>query len=654
MHPIDSDPRPRGHFGLREAMRPHPTAEKRSGSHATSTKPDGAVTLARGRPAADRLLRGMATEPASSPPDPPTGELPVLERVSRRYRRVTKQLAIRPALALRQALSGGYGLAELRRDLLAGAVVGIVALPLSMALAIASGMPPQYGIYTAIVAGIVTSLLGGSPTQVSGPTAAFVVILAPICEEYGPSGLLIASMMAGLVLIGLGLFRLGRLIQFIPHTVTTGFTAGIAVVIATLQIKDVLGLTTATWPPHYLERVAALFEALPTARWPDAVIAGLTLAILLGLPRLTTRVPAPLIALPVAAITAFAASHWIPGFHVATIATRFEHGIPQLPPTPLVPWHLAGAGGEPPVLSLALLRSLVPSAFAIAMLGAIESLLSAVVADGMAGTRHDPDAELLAQGASNLVAPFFGGFASTGAIARTATNIRAGGRTPIAAAFHGVVLLAAVLFLAPLLGYLPMAGLAALLLLVAWNMSDVRHFLHILKVAPRPDVAVLLTCFGLTVIFDMVIAVSAGVMLASLLFMSRMAELTGAEWVEGEAPGLGIVLPKGVVLYRIDGPLFFGAAQKAIASLSVVGRAARAVVIDLSAVPSIDVTGLVALESALEQLHREKVAVVLAGLRPNALAKVQRAGIWEIAGERWFAATVAAGVELAAKAPQRG
>ncbi len=594
----------------------------------------------------------MASEPTPLPPDPPTDELPVLQRVSRRYRRASTQLALRPATALRQAFATGYSARDLRRDLLAGAVVGVVALPLSMALAIACGMPPQYGLYTAIVAGFVTALLGGSATQVSGPTAAFVVILAPICEQHGPSGLLLASFMAGIVLIALGLFRLGRLIQFIPHTVTTGFTAGIAVVIATLQVRDVLGLTTSVWPPHFIERVIVLVAALPTARWPDAVIAALTLAILLVLPRITARVPAALVALPVAAVAAFAAARLVPGFEVATIATRFEGGIPQVPPTPLLPWSLPGAGGLPTVLSLELVRTLVPSAFAIAMLGAIESLLSAVVADGMAGTRHDPDAELLAQGASNVVAPFFGGFASTGAIARTATNIRAGGRSPIAAAFHAIVLLVVVLGLAPLLGALPMAALAALLLQVAWNMADVRHFAHILQVATRSDVAVLLTCFGLTVVFDMVVAVTAGVMLASLLFMSRMADLTGAEWLEGEAPQLGIILPKGVVLYRIDGPLFFGAAQKAISSLSVVGRAARVVILDLAAVPSIDATGLVALESALEQLFREKVSVILSGARPGPLAKIQRAGLTAIEGRRWFADSLQSAVDQAAKLPE--
>src|SRR5215213_4290952 len=403
---------------------------------------------------------------------------------------------LRPATALRSALRHGYSRNDLRADLLAGIVVGVVALPLSMALAVASGVAPQYGLYTAIVAGMVIAALGGSMVQVSGPTAAFVVLLAPISAKFGLGGLVVASLMAGVILILMGIIRLGGLIQFVPYPVTTGFTTGIAVVIATLQLKDFLGLTVVRMPELYLERVAALARALPTVQWDDLAIGVFTLAILLLWPRITRKMPAPLIALSVAAGVAALLTWWMPGFEVATIRSRFHYeiggqilsGIPQLPPLPVLPWNLPGPDGRPLGLSLELLRDLAPSAFAIAMLGAIESLLSAVVADGMTGGSHDPDAELMAQGTGNLIAPFFGGIAATGALARTATNIRSGARSPFAAIFHALFVLLAVLALAPVLGYLPMASLAALLLVVAWNMSEIKHFTHALRVAPKSDV----------------------------------------------------------------------------------------------------------------------------------------------------------------------
>jgi sulfate permease, SulP family len=540
----------------------------------------------------------------------------------------------RPASALRASLAEGYTLATLRRDLLAGAVVGIVALPLSMALAIASGVPPAHGLYTAIVAGGLIPLLGGSRVQVSGPTAAFVVILAPIAQRFGVGGLLLATLMAGVLLFGMGVMRLGSFIEFVPYPVTTGFTAGIAVVIATLQVKDLLGLTVRSMPEHFVERVQALGEALPTAHWPDVAVGGLTLGILAAWPRVTRRVPAPLVALVAGAVAAALAVRFWPGFDVATIATRFAyrvrgivgHGIPPFPPLPALPWSLPGPSGRPLVLSFALVRELLPSAFAIAVLGAIESLLSAVVADGMTGRKHDPDAELMAQGTGNLAAPFFGGFAATGAIARTATNVRAGAVSPVAAVVHAVVVLLAVLLFAPLLGRLPMASLAALLLFVAWNMSELDHFAHVLKVAPRSDVAVLLVCFFLTVLFDMVVAVSAGVVLAALLFMKRMAEVSEVRLVDEHPFAIDRPLPKGVVVYEIAGPLFFGAAQKAMAALEEVDKGVRVVLLDLRSVPALDATALVGLESAFERLQRAKVLVVIGGARPQPLRAMARAG----------------------------
>lgn len=512
--------------------------------------------------------------------------------------------------------------------------MGVVALPLSMALAIASGVPPQQGLYTAIVAGIAVALLGGSRTQVSGPTAAFVVVLAPIAARFGIGGLLIATFLAGLMQVGMGFGRLGRYIQFIPHPVTAGFTLGIALVIGTLQIKDLLGLQTGPLPAHYVEKLFALILALPKARIGDAAIGLMTLGVLLGWPRVSRRIPAPLVALAFGGLAAFAMSRFLPATSIATIRSTFSypteggfgHGIPRVPPIPVLPWSFAGPDGDKLHLSLDLVRSLIPSAFAIAMLGAIESLLSAVIADGMTGTRHDPDAELVAQGTGNLLAPLFGGIAATGAIARTATNVRAGAKSPIAAVVHGVFVLIAVVSLAPALGWLPMASLAALLLIVAWNMSEIRHVLRTVRVAPRSDVAVLATCFTLTVLFDMVVAVSVGVLLASLLFMKRMAEVAEVRLVDETHPAWSAPLPPGVVHYEVGGPLFFAAAEKAMAALRTVEGNVRVVILDLGAVPAIDMTGLVSLGSAVERLQKGKVLVILTGVQKQPLRVLARAG----------------------------
>src|SRR5690606_10836162 len=356
-----------------------------------------------------------------------------------------------------------------RGDLTAGITVGIVALPLSMALAIATGVPPQHGLYTAIIAGIAIALCGGSRLNVSGPTAAFVVILQPIVHQHGVAGLLLAGFLAGLILIALGLAKLGRLIALVPYPVTVGFTAGIGVVIATLQIKDLLGLPLAALEGEYWHKAMLLFKALPQLRWQDALIGFVTLAVLIAWPRLKTKIPQHLVALLIGTLLAMGLALVVPGFAVDTVGSRFHYeidgfigsGIPPLPPHWQLPWTQPGPGGAPLVLSWALLQSLLQPAFAIAMLGALESLLCAVVADGMTGTRHDPNRELIGQGVGNLLVPFFGGIPATAAIARTATNVRSGGRTPLAPIIHGLFILLALLVLAPLLGYIPMASMAA-------------------------------------------------------------------------------------------------------------------------------------------------------------------------------------------------
>jgi len=553
------------------------------------------------------------------------------------------------AFGLRSRLREGYSVKDFRADLAAALVVGVVALPLSMALAIACGVPPQHGLYTAIVAGIVCSLLGGTRLQVTGPTAAFVVILVPIVHKYGLGGLLVAGMLAGALLVAMGLLRLGRLMQFVPHPVTTGFTMGIAVVIGALQLKDVFGVAL----PHtegIFEYLGALWDARREINPYDVGIAVVTLGLLLGLPRVLKRVPAPLVALVVVSLIVVACQRWWPGFHASTIAkftfklgNEVRHGIPPLPPIPIVPWHVGGFA-----LDYHTVRELLPSAFAIAMLGAIESLMAAVVADGMSGTRHDPNAELIALGIGNLLCPLFGGIAATGALARTATNIRAGARSPFAAAMHSIFILACTIVLAPLVAYLPIAALAALLIIVARNMSEARHFARLLRIAPSNDVLVMVTCFTLTVVFDMVIAVSVGVVLAALLFMRRMAMTTTVVLEQPAELGIAVELPPGVRLYEIAGPMFFGAAKSAMEAIARVGVGNdHTFVLNMQHVPTIDVTGLVALESMLDRLFRIRIKVIFAGLTPEVADLLDRAGIKREPGRLAYAPDIETAISMA-------
>jgi len=562
---------------------------------------------------------------------------------------------VRFASALRDTFKAGYGLAQLRADLLAGITVGIVALPLSMALAIASGVPPQHGLYTAIIAGALIALTGGSRYNVSGPTAAFVVILHPIAVTYGVGGLLLATLMAGVILVVMGLARMGRLIQYIPFTVTTGFTSGIAVVIASLQFKDFFGLPIGRQEDDFFLRVGEVLHKLPQLHLPDLAIGALTLGILIVWRWRGYRFPSYMVAVVVGTLAAVAATHWWPDFEVATLGTRFHYevdglsggGIPPLPPLPLLPWNLPGPDGQPLTLSLHLLRELLGPAFAIAMLGAIESLLCAVVADGMTGTRHNPNSELIGQGLGNMAAPFFGGIAATGAIARTATNIRAGGHGPLAPFFHAVFVLLAMLALAPVLSYLPMAALAALLLKVAWNISEVKHFSHVLRAAPGSDIAVLLTCFGLTVVFDMQIAVSAGVVLAALLFMKRMADIAHVKLVNEERGERDFELPADVLIYDIEGPLFFGAAEKAMNALGDTQGNVRTVILDMADVPVMDISGVIAMQSAIKRLHSHNVQVILAEVAAAPCATLRKAGITEVPDRLWVCKSLGEALRIA-------
>lgn len=535
--------------------------------------------------------------------------------------------------AWRQTLKAGYSFKALRGDLAAGLTVGIIAIPLAMALAIAVGVAPQYGLYTVLVAAPLIALTGGSRFNVSGPTAAFVVILLPITQQFGLGGLLLCTMLAGLIMIAMGLGRAGRLIEFVPYPVTLGFTAGIGIVIATLQLKDLFGLSLSSQPLHYLEQVQVLLLALPSAHLGDALVSALSLAVLILWPRWVPKVPGHLAALAVGTLAGLALEGM--GIPLATLGERFSYsldgvlhaGIPPFLPNFAWPWQLPAANGQPLNLSFELIRQLLAPAFAIAMLGAIESLLCAVVADGMTGSKHDPNAELVGQGLGNLIAPLFGGITATAAIARSAANVRAGAFSPLAAIIHAGVVLVAILLLAPLFSYLPMAALAALLLMVAWNMSEAGHVLHTLRIAPRSDVLVLLTCLILTVLFDMVLAVGVGLLLAAGLFIKRMSDLTDTAALPRHFHQALKDLPEHVLVYAIRGPLFFGAAEKALSVLRRFNNDVKVVIVDISAVPLLDMTALAALDNVLRDYRKQHVGLVLVGTSSRVRLKLRRAGI---------------------------
>ncbi len=499
--------------------------------------------------------------------------------------------------ALESWRAGLFHRHHLMRNLGAGLVVGVVALPLAMAFAIASGARPEQGIYTGIVAGVLTALFGSSRVSISGPTGAFIAILAGITAKYGIDGLQIASLMAGLILLGMGLVKLGGIIRFIPTPVITGFTAGIGVIIFVGQWKDFFGLTPAASGLHFHEKLGALVEALPSLHLPTTLLAVGALAIVVLMPRVVRRIPSPLIAM--LAVT-LAQAYWqFDG--VATIGSAFG-GIPA--GLPEMHW---------PEVSFARVLELIGPAVTIAMLGAIESLLCAVVADGMIGTRHDPNQELVGQGIANIAAPVFGGFAATGAIARTATNIRNGGNSPLASVVHALTLLAVIVALAPLAVNIPLAALAAILFVVAWNMSEARHFIDLLRHAPINDKALLIITFLLTVFADLVIAVNVGVLLAALLFMKRMSETVKIEGESAEALAsvCPVGVPKGVQIYSIDGPLFFGAAATFERTLAGLHDDTRVLVLRLGQVPMADATAMQALADMTRHFQQRGVKVLL-------------------------------------------
>jgi SulP family sulfate permease len=508
-------------------------------------------------------------------------------------------------------------------NILAGLIVGVVALPLAMAFAIASGAKPEQGIYTAIVAGGFTSLFGGSRLQIAGPTGAFIVILAGITAKYGIEGLQVATLMAGVMLMLMGLARLGGVIKFIPDPVIVGFTSGIGVIIWVGQWKDFFGLSPiATEAEHFHEKLWHLTQAFSTLQLETTALSLLTLAVLLLSPKVFKRIPSPLVAMLVAT-----AIQWYFNFEsVATIGSAFG-SIPQSLP------HF-----QVPSVTFSEVLQLIGPAFTIALLGAIESLLSAVVADGMTGTKHDSNQELVGQGIANIFSPLFGGFASTGAIARTATNIRNGGTSPLAGIFHVITLLIIVLALAPLASHIPLCALSAILFVVAYNMSELHRFSHMVRTATKSDVAVLLITFLLTVFGDLVIAVNIGVLLACLLFMKRMSEAIVIEQhthekLRLETDNKDFKLPPKTVVFAIEGPFFFGAAQHLDHALESIHGHAEILVLRLAKVPFIDATAMQSLWDLLATCQRHNTRLVLCEARPNVIQKLKTAGLIDKIGK---------------------
>lgn len=504
-------------------------------------------------------------------------------------------------------------------NIISGVIVGVVALPLGMAFAIASGAKPEQGLYTAIVAGLLVSIFGGSRLQIAGPTGAFIVILAGITAQYGIDGLQLATLMAGLMLLGMGLLRMGGVIKFIPAPVIVGFTAGIGVIIWVGQWQHFFGLPAVSGE-HFHQKLWQLLMALPDFHPATTGLALLSLALVLFSNRVPglKRIPGPLVAM--VAVSALQAVMQFDG--VVTIGSAFG-GIPQELP-----------GFSMPEVTTARVIELIGPAFTIAMLGAIESLLSAVVADGMAGTRHNSNQELIGQGIANLFTPLFGGFAATGAIARTATNIRNGGTSPLAGIAHSATLVLIILVLAPLAASIPLAALAAILFVVAYNMSELKHFAYMVRRAPRADVAILLITFLLTVFTDLVVAVNIGVILAMLQFMRRMASSVEVQQVSGRELGVETEgLPEGVLVYAIEGPFFFGAVESFERALVHTHTDPKVLVLSLRRVPFMDITGLQTLEEVIAKLQQREIKVLLCGGSQRVRAKLERADILEQIGE---------------------
>lgn len=515
-------------------------------------------------------------------------------------------------------LREGYSFSRFLNDLLAGIIVGIVALPLSIAFAIASGVKPEQGLITAFVAGLLISILSGSRVQIGGPTGAFIIIIFNIVAQYGYDGLAAATVMAGVLLVIMGFMRLGDVIKYIPYPVTVGFTSGIALIIFTTQIPDFFGLHISKVPGHFFGKVAVYAQNLPLANIYSVILAVITILIILMWPKITRRVPGTIIAIIVT--TALVKLLHLPA---ETIAGRFGEVSHNFPAP-----HF-------PHFSFDLIMKLGPVALTIALLAGIESLLSAVVADGMLGTRHRSNMELVGQGVANIISPIFNGIPATGAIARSATNIKNGGRTPIAGIVHAVVILLIFLFCGKWAGLIPMATLAGILIVVAYNMSEWRHFKSLLK-SPRSDVLVLLLTFSLTVLVDLTVAIEVGVVMAAFLFMHRMAEITNINLVEDNQTGDQLHeydgVPDGIEIFEISGPFFFGAADKFRDAIVSFKKIPKVIILRMSAVPAVDATAVSALERFIRGAEAGGTHVVFAGVNKRVFKVLLKTGIVEHIG----------------------
>ena len=529
----------------------------------------------------------------------------------------------------------GYSRRQFVADLQAGVVVGIVAVPLAIAFAIASGVSPEKGLVTAAIAGFLISFLGGSRVQIGGPTGAFVVIVYGIVARHGVDGLIVCTVLAGVLLMILGLARFGAAIKFIPYPVVTGFTSGIAVIIFSSQIRDLLGLRMSSVPSPFLEKWGAYAASLASASPAAIGVAAGSLVILMVWPKVSRTVPAPIVAILAASVVVAAM-----GLPVETIGSRFGEIHATIPPPRL------------PVVSLERIRELFSPAVTVALLAGIESLLSAVVADGMIGSRHKSNVELVAQGVANVASGLFGGIPATGAIARTATNVKTGGRTPVAGMTHAAVVAAAFLFLGKWARYIPLATLAAILVVVAYHMSEWRAFAQLFR-TPKSDVAVLLTTFFLTVVIDLTVAVQVGVVLAAFLFIKRMADVTNVGMVKDEwkdapdgtmrADEGGVarrVIPSGVEVYEVNGPFFFGAADKIKDVLHFVAKKPKVFILRMRNVPAIDASGIRVLDDLFRSFRHQHIRFLISGIQAQPLQALERAGKLDEYGRENFVATL--------------
>ncbi len=514
------------------------------------------------------------------------------------------------------------------KDVIAGIIVAIIALPLSIALALASGVTPERGLYTAIVAGFVISFLGGSRVQISGPTAAFATIVAGIVAKKGMEGLAVATVMAGIMLIIMGLLKFGRLLKFIPYTITTGFTLGIAVTIFIGQIKDFLGLTLHTKPVETLEKIVACIEAITTINLQAVLIGALSLGILILWPKINNKIPASLVAVIIAAAVVK-----LFGVEVNTIGSLYE--ISSKPPTFQIP-----------NINISMINSMFPDAVTIAVLAGVESLLSCVVADGMIGSKHRSNMELVAQGAGNIFSSLFGGIPATGAIARTAANVKNGGRTPIAGMVHAVTLFLILVVLMPYAALIPMPTIAAILFMVAYNMSEWREFVQLVKKSPKSDILVLVSTFALTVIFDLVVAIEVGILMAAILFVKRMADVADVQswtYLEDDPTEDDLndpenirkkKVPKNTLVYEINGPMFFGAADKFM-DISLDSHV-KVVILRMRSVPAMDVNALHTLNHVLKSCKKRHITLILSHVQEQPLKMMQKAGFDQSVGKENF------------------